>query len=31
MGAWGKSGKSHTGMLLEQIAGLVEPPLTIVR
>ena len=31
MGAYGKSGKSHAGMLSEQIAGLVDPPLLIVR
>ncbi len=31
MGAYGKSGKSHTGTLFEQIAGLVNPPILIVR
>jgi len=31
MGAYGKSGKSHTGTLFEQIAGLVNPPILVVR
>ncbi|NYT21530.1 MAG: universal stress protein [Methanomicrobiales archaeon] len=31
MGAYGKGGKTHAGMLSEQIAGLVDPPLLIVR
>jgi nucleotide-binding universal stress UspA family protein len=31
MGAYGKSGKSHAGTLFEQIAGLVNPPILVVR
>ena len=31
MGAYGKGGKAHAGMLSEQIAGLVDPPLLVVR
>jgi Universal stress protein UspA and related nucleotide-binding proteins len=31
MGAYGKSGKSHTGALSEQVAGLIDPPILIVK
>jgi len=31
MGAYGKSGKSHTGTLSEQVAGRIDPPLLIVK
>jgi len=31
MGAYGKSGKSHSGNLSYKIAGLVKPPLLIVK
>lgn len=31
MGAYGKGGKSHEGALSENIAGLIKPPLLIVK
>lgn len=31
MGAYGKSGKTRIGSLLEELAGLIKPPLLIVR
>ncbi|MBO8174209.1 MAG: universal stress protein [Thermococcus sp.] len=31
MGAYGKSGKTRIGSLLEELAGVIKPPLMIVR
>ncbi len=31
MGAYGKSGKTRIGSLLEELAGVIQPPLLIVR
>ncbi len=31
MGAYGKSGKTRIGSLLEELAGIIKPPLLIVR
>ncbi len=31
MGAYGKSGKTRIGSLLEDVAGFIEPPIVIVR
>jgi len=31
LGAYGKSGKTRIGSLLEELAGLIEPPMLIVR
>ncbi|AEH25001.1 universal stress protein [Pyrococcus yayanosii] len=31
MGAYGKSGKTRIGSLLEEVVGLIEPPVMIVR
>jgi nucleotide-binding universal stress UspA family protein len=31
MGAYGKSGKTRMGSLLEEVVGLIEPPVMIVR
>ncbi|AHF80820.1 universal stress protein [Thermococcus paralvinellae] len=31
MGAYGKSGKTRIGSLLEELAGIIKPPLMIVR
>jgi len=31
MGAYGKSGKTRIGSLLEEVVGLIEPPVMVVR